>query len=182
MNYDDNKLAKFFFDDCLEKEFFFSSSSTAFESEFFRCFYSDIVLCPEYSFHQKCMNFNLNVATGNDKLVPNRLTEAFFQFALLDLWNLFNTEVGLSTLIQSHDVDRNITDLTPTLKNQFQRHHSTHRCDSPGCGTVIGFDADCKVKVFFRGNINFELATCLESFTFSHRLFGQNVPILLGKS
>ena len=147
MNYENNKLAKFFYDDCLEKEYFFPSSSTAFETDFLRSFYSEMCLCPEYSFYQKSMTYNLNVPTGNDVLVPKRFVEAFFQFALLDMWKLFNTQVGLSTLIQSHDVDRNISDLTSTLKHQFQQYYSTHRCNTPGCGTVIGFDADCKVNM-----------------------------------
>ena len=147
VNYENNKLAKFFYDDCLEKEYFFPSSSTAFETDFLRSFYSEMCLCPEYSFYQKSMTYNLNVPTGNDVLVPKRFVEAFFQFALLDMWKLFNTQVGLSTLIQSHDVDRNISDLTSTLKHQFQQYYSTHRCNTPGCGTVIGFDADCKVNM-----------------------------------
>ena len=91
------------------------------------------------------MTYNLNVPTGNDVLDPRRFTDAFFQFALLDMWKLFHPDVGLSTLTQSHDVDRNITDLSSTLKHQFQRFYSAHRCDIPGCGIVIGFDADCKV-------------------------------------
>ena len=145
VNYDNNKLAKFFYDDCLQKEYFFSSASTAFKTEFLRSFYAEMVLCPEYSFHQKSMTYNLNVPTGNDVLDPRRFTDAFFQFALLDMWKLFHPDVELSTLTQSHDVDRNITDLTSTLKHQFQRFYSAHRCDIPGCGIVIGFDADCKV-------------------------------------
>ena len=77
-----------------------------------------------------------------------RLTEAFFQLALLDMWKLFNDAKPLSSLVQSHDVDRNIGDLMPLLKDSFQQYYSKHRCDIPGCGIVIGFDADCKVYLY----------------------------------
>ena len=63
--YNDHKLAKFFYHDSLQKEYFFTSSSTAFETEYLRTFYSDMVLCPESSFHQKADYFNMNAATGN---------------------------------------------------------------------------------------------------------------------
>ena len=58
--YDKNKLAKFYYDDSLNKEYFLSSSSTAFKTDFLRSFYSDMFLCPEYFFFQKSMNFNIN--------------------------------------------------------------------------------------------------------------------------
>ena len=145
VTYREDKLARFFYDDALDKEYFQSSASTGFKTEFLRSFYTEMFLCPEYSFHQKTMSYNLNVATGNSMLMPKRFTEAFFQFALLELWNLFNPGVGISTLIQSHDVDINIRDLTPNLKAAFQSYYSNHRCEVSGCGAVIGFDADQKV-------------------------------------
>ena len=147
VNYDGNMLAKFYYDDCLKKEYFLESSSTAFQTEFLRSFYSDMFLCPEYSFHQKCMNFNINMPTGSAMMETKRFTEAFHQLALMDMWQLFNGEKRLSTLIQSHDVDRNISDNLISMKVSFQEYYSKHRCDIPGCGEIIGLDADCKVSL-----------------------------------
>ena len=146
VHYDSNMLAKFFYDDSLKKEYFLTSSSTAFQTEFLRSFYSDMFLCPEYSFYQKSMNYNINVPTGSAMMERKRFTEAFHQLALMDMWQLFNEKKPLSTLKQSHDVDRNISDIISSLKVSFQQYYSRHRCDIPGCGVVIGFDADCKVR------------------------------------
>ena len=143
--YDKNMLAKFYYDDSLNKEYFLFSSCTAFKTDFLHSFYSDMFLCPEYSFYQKSMNFNITVPTGNIMMEPKRFTEAFFQLALMDMWQFLNPGHLLSTLIQSHDLDRNIDDLLPLLKRSFRRHYSEHRCDTPGCGVIIGFDANCKV-------------------------------------
>ena len=89
---------------------------------------------------------NINVQTGSAMMERKRFTEAFHQLALMDMWQLFNAEKPLSTLKQSHDVDRNISDIIPSLKLLFQQYYSEHRCNIPGCGVVIGFDADCKVS------------------------------------
>ena len=144
--YKGNKIAKFFDDDTIQKPFFMASACTAFEMEFLRSFYSDMFLCPEYSFYQKAMNFNINVATGNYMLNHKRFTEAFFQLALLELRLFFEKDLKLSTLPLSHDLDSNISDMTPLLKDLFQRCYSEHHCDVKGCRSVIGFDADCKVS------------------------------------
>ena len=144
--YADNMLAKFYYDDSLQKDYFLASSCSAFKTDFLKSFFSDMFLCPEYSFHQKSMNFNLNVPTGNAVLSPKRYRDAFFQLALLEMWKLFNSTKSLSSLIQSHDVDRNITDLMPSLKQSFREYYSKHHCDISGCGTVMGFDADAKVE------------------------------------
>ena len=143
--YDDNMLAKFFYEDSLQKDYFLASSSTAFKTDFLRSFYSEMFLCPENSFYSKSMNYNLNVPTGNAVLQPKRFRDAFFQLALLEMWKLFNSTASLSSLIQSHDVDRNITDLMPSLKQSFQDYYSEHHCEISGCGSVLGFDADAKV-------------------------------------
>ena len=181
--YDKNMLAKFYYDDCLKKEYFLSSSSTAFQTEFLRSLYSDMFLCPEYSFYQKSMNFNITVQSGNIMMEPKRLTEAFFQLALLDMWQLFNSAKLLSSLIQSHDVDRNINDIMPSLKDSFRHYYSKHHCDIPGCGVIIGFDADCKVCVFsskFDAHKSAQMDE-MTQYTCSFRFYDRSVHILLGK-
>ena len=147
VNYHRNLLAKFYYDDSLKKEYFLCSSSTAFQTEFLKSFYSNMFLCPEYSLHQKAMEYNINVPTGNAIMDPKCLREAFYQLALMDMLQLFYSGKQLSSLIQSHDVDKNIIDILPSLKVSFRQYYSKHRCNVPGCGVVMGFDADCKVSI-----------------------------------
>ena len=147
-NFSEKKLSKYYYDDSLNKQYFMSSACTAFETEFLRSFYTDMFLTPEYSFHQKCTSFNISVASGNFSLNPKRFTEAFFQISMLDLLKFLKKEVKLSKIKLSHDVDLNIEKLLPELKEEFRRYYSQHRCDINGCQTVIGFDADAKVRKY----------------------------------
>ena len=118
--YKDKKLAKYFYDNSLDNEYFFATSSTAFATSFLRSFYTQMFLCPEFSFYQKAMSFNLDMPTGNIILAPKRLRDAFFQFSLLEMWKFFKKNDQLSSLSQSHDIDTNVNDLTPFLKEAFR--------------------------------------------------------------
>ena len=146
--FSDSMLARFFYNDCLDKPLFLVSSCSAFDMEFLRSFYSDMYLCPEFSFYQKATSFNINVPTGNVTMDRRRFTEAFFQLSLLEMANFFDPDASLSSLCFSFNLDLNINKIMPRLKQQFQTFYSKHRCQINGCGKVLGFDADCKVSRF----------------------------------
>ena len=140
VHFSGSKLARFFYDDALQKPYFQVSSCSAFEMDYLRSFYSDMYLCPEYSFYQKATSFNINVKTGNIAMDRRRFTEAFFHLALLDMWSFYNTATLMSTISLCFDLDSNIEVLLSELGRRFQGYHSEHRC------SVKGFDADCKVR------------------------------------
>jgi hypothetical protein len=143
----ERRLAKFFYDAAATKTIFMSSNSTGFEIKILESLMTDMMLCPEYSFYQKAMAYNLSVPSGNDYLIYKRLLEGFFQFALLKMLGIYDPDMCLSTLLFSHDLDENLLKFTPTLKDLFGKHFAKHRCDVPGCGSVLGWDADCKVSL-----------------------------------
>jgi len=143
--YKEKNLAKFFYEDSTRKNIFLSSNYTGFESSYLRSMMTDMMLCPEYSFCQKATAYNLSVPTGNLELNQKRLLEGFMLFALLEMLTMYIPNSKLSSTAFSFDLDENLNTWTTALKDGFQGHHATHRCNTPGCGSVIGWDADCKV-------------------------------------
>ena len=59
-------LAKFFYSESLEKEYFLSTSSTGFTTRFLRSFMSEIYVVPEMSFFAKAKSFNMSVNSGRN--------------------------------------------------------------------------------------------------------------------
>ena len=153
MSATNKNLAKFIYDTATTQKVFFTSGATAFEIGFLLLMISELVACPEYSFHAKATVFNMSVPSGNIQLCKKRLAEAFFFFALLEMLKTYQPAVPLSSLAFSHDVDENLLTFTPTLKRLFQQCAAEHTCDIPGCRVVLGWDADCKVS-FGRGFFN----------------------------
>ena len=145
--YEDRSLAKFFYEDAANKKYFLSSFVTAFMTSYLITMLTDMMLCPEYSFEQKATSFNLSVPSGNVSMNPKRLIEAFMQYALLKMLTIYQPALGWRNLLFSFDVDKNLLNLFPQLKKGFQKMHSKHFCDTPGCRLVLGWDADCKVNM-----------------------------------
>ena len=116
----------------------------------------------------------ISTSTGNAMMEPKRFTEAFFQLALMDMWQLFNPEQPLSSLIQSHDLDRNINDLLPALKRSFQHHYSKHHCDTPGRLQSKHPNLEWK-KTKKLDKVSYFI------FNYNTRFWDQNVPFRLEK-
>lgn len=135
--------AKFFYKDTLEKRYFLSTSCTGFSIRFLQTFTSEIFLIPEMSFHGKANSFNLSVKSGNIALEEHRLAECFYMFSLLSMIKYYY--VPIDELRFGTDVDANISAYLSHIKSGFVTKSSEHRCDTPGCGTCVGWDADCKV-------------------------------------
>ena len=144
--YQNQSPAKFFYKDATKKMYFLSSFVTAFTTSYLITMLTDMMLCPEYSFWQKATSYNLSVPTGNATMCHKRLIEGFLQYSLLQMLKIYQPQLEWSNLPLSFDVDTNLLCLFPQLKKGFQRMHSQHRCDTLGCGLVIGWDADCKVR------------------------------------
>ena len=140
-------ISKFFYDHSTRESVILMSNSTAFKVSFLRSLMTDMAVCPEYSFQQKATAYNIGVPSGNVQLCPKRLMEAFLLFTLLDMMRVYQPSVGISSLPFSFDLDENLLKFTPTLKNLFQSCYAEHRCNVNGCGSVLGWDADCKVSV-----------------------------------
>ena len=144
----ENSLTKFFYNTSTTNPVFVSSNETAFETEFLRSFLSELFICPEYSFSQKATSFNLSIKSGNFWLHRKRLADAFFQYALLEMLRCYENQVDIPSLSFSFDTDLSLLKYQPVLREQFQKYHAEHRCETPGCGVVLGWDADCKVRAF----------------------------------
>ena len=141
-----HSLAKYYYKEASKNVIFMATCATAFFTSFLASILTNMMLCPEYSFYQRANAFNISVSDGNDQLDRRRLAEAFFQYALLEMLSFYLPERELIQTAFSFDLDWNLLKFTPLLKDQFQIFHAKHRCDTPGCRTVIGFDADCKVS------------------------------------
>ena len=166
-------LAKFYYNQATKNTIFMSSSISAFMVTFLISLLTDMMLCPEYSFQQKAMAYNLSVHSGNTFLNNKRLMIAFMQFALLEMLRIYQPEKPLSSLSFSFDLDANLLKFTPSLKESFQKYHANHGCSASGCRIVIGWDADCKVMLFL-------IVAVLFVFILFYFLLFNNQMILLG--
>ena len=136
--------AKYFYDDTLEKKYFLTTSCTGFTLEFMQTYTSEIFLIPEMSFYGKSNSFNLSVETGNIALEPKRLADSFFLFSLLSMLKFYHKPIH--ELKFASDVDAIITFYLNHIKSGFVELSCKHRCGTPGCGTCVGWDADCKAS------------------------------------
>ena len=126
-----------------EKKFFLGTSCTGFSLRFLQTFTSEIFLIPEMSFYGKANSFNMSVNSGNIALEKQRLAESFYMFSLLSMIKYYYKPI--EELKFGSDVDSNISLYLSQVKSGFVKKSSQHRCETPGCGTCVGWDADCKV-------------------------------------
>ena len=47
------------------------------------------------------------------------------------------------------NIDDSLEKYNDRIKSEFSRRWSKHRCQVPGCSTVLIFDGGCKVKIIF---------------------------------
>ena len=152
-------------DDALEQEFLITSQSTAFE---LRLLYewSLQILISFSNFEGLAEIYNqLHGGSGEElcereKLCEKRVRDGWFTYNTLELRQRYNIEGPMSA-----DVDKAMAENMYEIQDKFRQRWSSHRCEIPGCGSVIIIDGGQKaqrpicaavsagVKLFHNSNI-----------------------------
>ena len=139
----DGSRAHFFYEDSLDSDYFLASSSSGFSVRFLRTYFSEIFLVPEMSFYAKEKSYNMSVSSGNVAMERRTLADCFFTYALISMLRTYYKPIA--NLKFGADVDKNIDFYLCHLKSGFNALSAKRRCNVAGCGTCVGWDADCKV-------------------------------------
>ena len=104
------------------------------------------------------------LAANNDRLTPTakRITEGWIAYSLVELKQRYNIAGKISPqkifLIfiyslsgpLSPNIDDSLNTYNDLIKSEFSRRWSKHKCNVPGCSTVLIFDGGCKVNIKHR--------------------------------
>ena len=121
----DGSQTKFFYEDSLDKEYFFATSSSGFSVRFLRTYLSEIFLVPEMSFYAKERSFNMSVSSGNVAMSRKTLAECFFTYTLISMLRTYYKPIA--NLKFGADLDKNIDFYLRHLKSGFNSLSAKHR-------------------------------------------------------
>jgi hypothetical protein len=144
----DNKNQKFFYKDCLKKEFVSFSSRTIFEVKLLNTLTSDLMY-KHTSFSAFCDSHNCNFKNKNlerSELNPQLLRDSWFYFQFFKYRNEYP---DLHHLVYPNveDIDYVLEVIRPGLfKNFALKWSSKHICKSKDCSKILNVDGNWKLN------------------------------------
>ena len=105
-------------------------------------------ICTKYIYKHSAVHSEVREDKDRVEIYTMCLTEGFYLYSLVEQKQRYLVPGPVSW---GEEVEEALAYYHPLIKIEFSRRHSRHKCDKPGCRSVLVFDGGMKGEYTGRG-------------------------------